>query len=171
MDGATGRSSRVISAISCRCPVELHDERHRSRSCPPAAAAPQFVLPTGGGLGYGDFTLDDSTRSYLLQNLPEFERPADPRRRMGDPLGGNARPPDTGVRVRFHRDGRFSEGRYRTEYSAAGRVSRRCLLDLPDRRSAEGCRAEARAGAANRYRSDEIVHHEGDLFLRISARL
>ena len=160
LDVLAGNFSNIVSV-----PVELHDER-TDLKLPAGISDPQFILPTGGGLGYGDFTLDDSTRSYLLQHLPEFK----------DPLTRGAAWVTlweemldrriAGVRVRFQRDGRSGEGRYRTEYSAAGRVSRRCLLDLPDRRSAEGCRAEARAGAANRYRSDEIVHHEGDLFLR-----
>jgi aminopeptidase N len=33
------------------------------------------VLPTGGGLAYGDFTLDPGSRAYLLQHLPELKDP------------------------------------------------------------------------------------------------
>jgi aminopeptidase N len=31
--------------------------------------APRFVLPAGGGLGYGLFVLDDRSRDYLLQHI------------------------------------------------------------------------------------------------------
>ena len=33
---------------------------------------PRYVLPTGGGVGYGDFVLDETTRLYLLDHLPEI---------------------------------------------------------------------------------------------------
>ncbi|MEP7310629.1 MAG: M1 family aminopeptidase [Acidobacteriota bacterium] len=36
---------------------------------------PTFVLPTGGGIAYGDFTLDDASRAYLLRHLPELKDP------------------------------------------------------------------------------------------------
>jgi aminopeptidase N len=39
-------------------------------------AAPLFVLPTGGGLGYGLFVLDAASRDYLLKNIET----------VGDPL-------------------------------------------------------------------------------------
>src|SRR6185369_15023956 len=38
-------------------------------------AHPTFVLPTGGGIAYGDFTLDDASRAYLLRHLPELKDP------------------------------------------------------------------------------------------------
>src|SRR5262249_32701118 len=68
-DGRGGTSSNATTI-----PAELRDER-TGLKLPPSAAKPQFVLPTGGGLGYGDFTLDDATRSFLLQHLPEFKDP------------------------------------------------------------------------------------------------
>ncbi len=34
--------------------------------------APAFVLPTGGGIGYGGFTLDGASRTWLLGHLPEI---------------------------------------------------------------------------------------------------
>ena len=34
--------------------------------------APAFVLPTGGGIGYGGFTLDSASRTWLLGHLPEI---------------------------------------------------------------------------------------------------
>ena len=34
---------------------------------------PHFVLPTGGGIGYGDFVLDEASRRYLLEHLPGIE--------------------------------------------------------------------------------------------------
>jgi aminopeptidase N len=33
------------------------------------------VLPTGGGIGYGDFALDERSLSYLLTRLPEVDDP------------------------------------------------------------------------------------------------
>ena len=36
---------------------------------------PLFVLPTGGGLAYGAFTIDVSTRTYLLEHVEEFTDP------------------------------------------------------------------------------------------------
>jgi aminopeptidase N len=33
--------------------------------------APVFVLPNGRGLGYGEFRLDDASRRWLMQHLPE----------------------------------------------------------------------------------------------------
>src|SRR5207237_3589313 len=53
-------------------PVELESERTEV-PLPPRPSPPQFVLPTGGGLAYGDFTLDDATRSFLLHNLPALK--------------------------------------------------------------------------------------------------
>ena len=54
-------------------PVELQSERVEVPL--PHSPAPEFVLPTGGGLAYGDFTLDTSTRAFLLQRLPELKDP------------------------------------------------------------------------------------------------
>ena len=52
-------------------PVDLQKERTEIR----AADKPQFVLPTGGGLAYGDFTLDEASRAFLLQHLPDLKDP------------------------------------------------------------------------------------------------
>ena len=35
--------------------------------------APLYVLPNGEGWGYGDFRLDEASRSYLLKSLPEID--------------------------------------------------------------------------------------------------
>jgi aminopeptidase N len=37
--------------------------------------APLFVLPTGGGIGYGGFALDPSSRAWLLANLQDVDDP------------------------------------------------------------------------------------------------
>jgi aminopeptidase N len=37
--------------------------------------APQFVLPAGGGLGYGLFVLDEGSRDYLLQRIEDIKDP------------------------------------------------------------------------------------------------
>ena len=60
-------------------PMELSDETTRAFAFSPTAK-PTFVLPTGGGLAYGDFVLDDASRRYLLENLPK----------LGDPLSRGA---------------------------------------------------------------------------------
>ncbi len=54
-------------------PLEFRGERAEMNPLPPGKI--QFVLPTGGGLAYGDFTLDGASRSYLLQNLPDLKDP------------------------------------------------------------------------------------------------
>ena len=38
-------------------------------------SAPDFVLPTGGGIGYGGFVLDATTIDFLLSRLPEIQDP------------------------------------------------------------------------------------------------
>src|SRR5205823_7656213 len=55
-------------------PVEMHGERTEVKEYM-TIAHPTFVLPTGGGLAYGDFILDDASRKYLLQHLPELKDP------------------------------------------------------------------------------------------------
>ena len=37
--------------------------------------APQFVLPAGGGLGYGLFLLDEGSRDYLLRHIEDVKDP------------------------------------------------------------------------------------------------
>jgi aminopeptidase N len=51
-----------------RIPVTLNTSRIEvaaARGLP----APRFVLPTGGGIGYGGFSIDPATREYLLHHL------------------------------------------------------------------------------------------------------
>jgi aminopeptidase N len=40
-----------------------------------SAGLPRFVLPTGGGIAYGDFVLDDGSRRYLIEHLAEVRDP------------------------------------------------------------------------------------------------
>src|SRR5262245_31754047 len=52
-------------------PLELQSERSEV----PAAVTlprPKFVLPTGGGLAYGGFVLDDASRTFLLEHVPDI---------------------------------------------------------------------------------------------------
>jgi aminopeptidase N len=54
--------------------VEVSGDRtviEEARGLPP----PFFVLPTGGGLAYGAFTIDVFTRTYLLKQVEEFRDP------------------------------------------------------------------------------------------------
>jgi aminopeptidase N len=55
-------------------PLELRGAR---TEVPDAAIPPQlqFVLPTGGGLAYGGFTLDDRSREFLLAHVEELNDP------------------------------------------------------------------------------------------------
>jgi aminopeptidase N len=55
-------------------PLEMTGERTEAMAFS-ADARPVFVLPTGGGLAYGDFTLDGASRAYLLAHLPELKEP------------------------------------------------------------------------------------------------
>jgi len=55
-------------------PLEIRGERAELSDFA-TQPKPAFVLPTGGGLAYGDFTLDDASRTYLLQHLPELKDP------------------------------------------------------------------------------------------------
>jgi aminopeptidase N len=65
MQVAIGRGGKVTLL-----PVELRGARVEV----PAASglpAPDFVLPNGGGIAYGDFHLDPGSRTWLLHHLPE----------------------------------------------------------------------------------------------------
>ena len=55
-------------------PLELRNERLELEA-PASIPRPEFVLPTGGGLAYGGFTLDDGSRRFLLEHLPELADP------------------------------------------------------------------------------------------------
>src|SRR5439155_13749326 len=55
-------------------PVELNNERAEV-DLPSSVSNPEFILPTGGGLAYGDFALDAHSRAYLLHHLPELQDP------------------------------------------------------------------------------------------------
>jgi aminopeptidase N len=55
-------------------PLEIQNER-TDFELPSTVRHPQFILPTGGGLAYGDFVLDDGSRTYLLHHLPELTDP------------------------------------------------------------------------------------------------
>jgi aminopeptidase N len=55
-------------------PVEVQNE-HAEVELPSALLHPKFILPTGDGLAYGDFTLDGGTRTFLLHHLPELKDP------------------------------------------------------------------------------------------------
>jgi aminopeptidase N len=40
-----------------------------------AAGRPAYILPTGGGIGYGDFVLDADSRAYLTAHLADIRDP------------------------------------------------------------------------------------------------
>ena len=51
--------------------VSLDEARVDVRAA--SATRPDFVLPSGSGLAYGDIVLDDGSRAYLLEHLGEFD--------------------------------------------------------------------------------------------------
>ena len=53
--------------------------------------APQFVLPNGGGIGYGEFHLDRRSLDWLSVHLPEIPGSTDARERVGHGVGRAAR--------------------------------------------------------------------------------
>jgi aminopeptidase N len=53
-------------------PVKLAG-RHTDVPGATGLPAPRFVLPSGGGIGYGDFELDSATRDYLVAHLPDLD--------------------------------------------------------------------------------------------------
>jgi aminopeptidase N len=68
---------RVLLGTSARYEafdIEVSGDRtvvEQARGLP----VPLFVLPTGGGLAYGSFTIDVSTRRYLLEQVEQFTDP------------------------------------------------------------------------------------------------
>ena len=55
-------------------PLEVAGERSELAGVA-AMPRPEFILPTGGGLAYGGFTLDDRSRAFLLERLADLEDP------------------------------------------------------------------------------------------------
>ena len=55
-------------------PLEMQAER-ADVPLPSGVTEPDWILPNGGGLAYGDFTLDESSRAFLLQHLPGLKDP------------------------------------------------------------------------------------------------
>jgi aminopeptidase N len=75
-DGAPQRMQVLIgtAARPRSFDVELSGERtvvDAARNLP----APGFILPTGGGLAYGSFTIDVASRTYLLAEIDKFSDP------------------------------------------------------------------------------------------------
>ena len=58
---------RTIEARMSSSRVEIAEAR--------GLPAPQYALPTAGGIGYGGFVLDSRTIEYLLTRLPDIEDP------------------------------------------------------------------------------------------------
>lgn len=82
-DSQEGRSLRWTqqmlvltgSAAALRSvPIEIQSERAEVQ-IPAGRTQAEFALPNGGGLAYGDFTLDNTSRAYLLQHLPDLKDP------------------------------------------------------------------------------------------------
>ena len=69
IDVLIGRNHTVTSV-----PLDIKGERAEVK-IPAGISKPDWILPTGGGLAYGDFTLDDATRSFLLHQLPDLKDP------------------------------------------------------------------------------------------------
>jgi aminopeptidase N len=55
-------------------PLEMQEER-AVVSTVDSLPRFDFILPTGGGLAYGNFTLDEQTRAFLLEHIPDLTDP------------------------------------------------------------------------------------------------
>jgi aminopeptidase N len=55
--------------------VTLGAEAVTRMNAAPAPDRYDYILPTGGGIGYGDFVLDDRSRAYLLEHLADLPEP------------------------------------------------------------------------------------------------
>ena len=95
--------------------------------------APDFVLPTGGGIGYGGFVLDEGSVRYLLAHLPEID---DPLTRGAawvtlweTMLDGRAAP----AAVRGPRDARAAARIGRAERRADSQLHGAGVLEVPGR--------------------------------------
>ena len=78
--------------IRARSPCSLNAARVEVAGGARAAGA-AFVLPNGGGIGYGEFALDAASRAWLLAPPARHRRRADARERVGHALGRDARRP------------------------------------------------------------------------------
>ncbi len=114
--------------------------------------APRFVLPTGGGIGYGGFALDAGTRAYLLAHLPDI---ADPLTRGAaavtlweDMLDGRSSAADV-LEVLM-----AALPRERDELNLQRMLgyTQQAYLEVRARRNARGHRVAARAAPARRPR-------------------
>ncbi len=61
-------SGSTVRSISVEMQGETAEILH-------TGSRPDFVLPAGGGLAYGGFTLDSASRAFLLEHLPELKDP------------------------------------------------------------------------------------------------
>jgi aminopeptidase N len=52
--------------------LQLKERRVSVPQLAPGSASPQYVLPNADGVAYGDFVLDDRSRRYFLDHLPDM---------------------------------------------------------------------------------------------------
>jgi aminopeptidase N len=69
MDVLVGSSGSVVTV-----PVEIQTERAEIK-LPESVRKADWILPNGGGLAYGDFSLDESSRAFLVLQLPNLKDP------------------------------------------------------------------------------------------------
>jgi aminopeptidase N len=62
------------SATAESVPLEIRTERAELK-IPAAISKAEWILPNGGGLAYGNFTLDESTRASLPRHLADVKEP------------------------------------------------------------------------------------------------
>ena len=134
----------ATAGATASVPLELKGERAELKT-PAGLSRPELVLPTGGGLAYGDFTLDGASRAFLLRQLPELKDPVS-RGAAGHIVGRDVG--STGAAVRFCG---FHEGsaarRHGTNVQLVG-VMPPCVLGfLSTRNGAISC--HVRANIAN----------------------
>ena len=141
----------------------------RSRR-PSASRRPLYVLPNGGGLGYGYFVLDDRSRQYLLEHIEDV---ADPLTRgsawvtLWDNLLERRVPPDAlfdaAVRALARETDEQNAQRVLT-YAVAD------VLALPAAAAARGAHRGIRSGAARGPRSRGHAKPEGGVVQRLPRR-
>ena len=126
---------------------------------------PLYVLPNGGGVGYGLFVLDDASRIYLLEHIEDVP---DPLERMGDAVGQPAGWKGSAGCLCRYRHARVAPGIRRAERAASAVVrDARVLEALSGRRSPLAVRV-ARAGTSAGHRAGGYPEPEGGMVQRLS---
>ena len=133
----------------------------------PAPAQLQFVLPTGGGLAYGDFTLDAVEPQLSAAASPRSRRSPVARRRVGHVVGGAAGSPGAAGGVSRAGTGRAAARGHRAERPARARLPAGSVLEIPAGGLAPGPGAAVGRDAARGHRARGLDQPEVGLLFRL----